>query len=757
MKSLSGATGEWIKEHDLRDLFIEYRDKDTGKLNYFSSDVPRDPKIKEQKYQKLDDALVEFQTGKNAYKQKFIKYVAPEAEGDAFEGSGGKLERIGQRLYGTPKVLIAASFLDPRDSSDEIPENPLSIDIDTSQIPPSIEYDERDDRGPREVEIKSALLVDQLSSWDEDTIHRKIVDQGIVSFADFYRSIETTIIELTEDGDIRRGVGADFQTVLDTERERIKGVINTFIWETGDIATPFELQELNNQVEAYEEFVDEFDEQEKESAREYATVKELDTVEHQLEQLAEAINSPDASDVDNSAFQDRLDQITNQLQAHEEQIEQIETKSQTNEREIEDLTVEFNRVNRRVQEQIDDIRAALDAGQPISNLEDKVEDLEGEVNRLRTETNTALKNTADTIDKIEKRISDLEIHRDELQEDIDRIKAELNNSQGAEVQDLLDELEHRKDLLNDIEERIEKLESENNMVKARLEEEGIDQDAFEEIAEINATTYNLLARSSLSRFESSLRESHEFGIYIPDTDTRYDISESYDWASYKTTGTRAGTTPDDPDTDSLVNTYWEFEVTTPSGIIGRSTKIAFESVVYGSPKWFDGSTEAAPTPLTIDQLCKFLEEGAENDNYYTRAENASYPRVLCIIAPTGVSDSVREALTGDQRWSRIHPNLSVCIADLQAGELIYDDRVAAIDENRRLFDHFTAEDEHAECKAILEELSQREDVSSISMSEMQEEHGFPTVIVYRVFKQFQLDGKGDLVDLDEYGLEFQFR
>lgn len=727
----ANQVNQWVEDHKLWQWKQFRNDEGMPDLPSTYNAWPDEKRV--EKVNQLQELLEAYEESRPGYKDTFIEKTAPDF------GDGVSRREMGQRLFGTPQVMIVASSLSLRETMAPLPGDPFDITINIDNVPARIPIKSRDGGGISKKELKAAVIADQLGRIDADDFERIIIQEGHTTLKDVFDGLQSTLLEAKRAGEFRDAIANDLEQIYARNEERIVNALKeTSVDDKQPFTSPGDWQSARQDHEDTINKTQTDDSVQKE----YATVSDLDSLRDRIQQLGSLL------------AEGRGD--TQAVEALEEDINSLWNKVEANSSDIDDLRSAHGELGVNIRRELQNLETAIDQGTSDSDLVDQIDNLERELQRLRNDTADALRNTRNTAIETEEQIDELEGVIDDLRDEIDEIQTDLQRADGDEVEGLLEEFEERKVLLAQLEERIDQWESEQAFLEARLESAGIDHAELEQLTDLTEARFCVLGRSTLTRFEESIKEPASLGLFNPESDESIDVPETYEWDEHRETGIRRVDALDDIEIgeNSIINRYRAFKFTTPSGLLNlsQSTEVAFESVVYGRRSWFEAVGEEAPVPLTMESLVDFLEKAG----YFTRAENAAYPRILCVVSPTGVSDNLRELLTSDQRWSRIHPNLHLCVADLQTGELVYDSRVRAIKRNVHLFEHYTADDHRTTCEEILDELENDHTTERITVTRLANEYDIPSAIALDTLMDFAAAERGELYDLDDMGVEFEF-
>jgi hypothetical protein len=102
--------------------------------------------------------------------------------------------------------------------------------------------------------------------------------------------------------------------------------------------------------------------------------------------------------------------------------------------------------------------------------------------------------------------------------------------------------------------------------------------------------------------------------------------------------------------------------------------------------------------------------------------------------------------------------VSVCLIDLQRGDLIYDSTDSVVSENADLFERAVQADAVADCvdtlrAQYLEGLGRE----TLLLTAATEETGYDRHVVRQAFSRLEADDEGEVFSIDEDGVAFEFR
>jgi len=153
-------------------------------------------------------------------------------------------------------------------------------------------------------------------------------------------------------------------------------------------------------------------------------------------------------------------------------------------------------------------------------------------------------------------------------------------------------------------------------------------------------------------------------------------------------------------------------------------------------------------PADVDRLLDVV-----NPVVY-EAEREGYHYLLGLASPTGWSERARRQVVGagEEGGSRFSRKVSLCLIDLQTGDLYYDENDPVIADNAALFEPPVAAERVAACTAHVRE-TYVDDVTtdSVTLEEVCEA-GFDPHVVKGAFNELAAAGVGEQFYLDEFGL-----
>ena len=186
--------------------------------------------------------------------------------------------------------------------------------------------------------------------------------------------------------------------------------------------------------------------------------------------------------------------------------------------------------------------------------------------------------------------------------------------------------------------------------------------------------------------------------------------------------------------------------------LATETRMVIEATVY-SHLSHHAQTGADDTPAGVDDLVAIVGEAV------AEAADRTTPYLLGIASPTGWTERVVDYVQDDDlSRTRYEAAISVCLIDLQDGELIYDATDAVVAENAALFERAVQADAVADCvdtlrSRHLEGLGRE----TLLLTAAVEETGYDRHIVRQALSQLAADGDGEVFSMDEQGVAFEFR
>jgi len=270
---------------------------------------------------------------------------------------------------------------------------------------------------------------------------------------------------------------------------------------------------------------------------------------------------------------------------------------------------------------------------------------------------------------------------------------------------------------------------------------------------VTAATARLFELDYLGRFETSMQEADV--INLPDGS--FSVPDGY-WEGrcsrrnerdrmadlLETNGDDVAAHPVNPTARYAITDSKYFGLTSEMRMVIEAT--VYSHLTQHAREGVDA------TPAGVDDLVAIV--GAAVDE----AADRSAPSLLGIASPTGWTDRVVGHVQDDE-LSRTHygPHVSVCLIDLQRGDLIYDTTDSVVTENADLFERAVQADAVADCvdtlrSQYLEGLGRE----TLLLTAATEETGYDRHVVRQAFSRLEADDDGEVFSIDD-GVAFEFR
>lgn len=502
------------------------------------------------------------------------------------------------------------------------------------------------------------------------------------------------------------------------------------------------------QQDVIEKLVDRYDERREKIRQGFFVYVETHGLEHMVEAIEDAVtavsNAADEREQVRAEMQQELDALSTELETRfqhqkrelESTVRQLEQQLARGELDEESFSAELADVREQ--------RAAMSETQTeaVEKLETQIEQTTGFETRLErqiTELEDVKEQTA---------TADREAARNEATE---LVEEELANLQ-AEYSTLETEIEQ----LEREQEQIEQstlLDADDDAFDARLEtlEQSIDADTEAGIKGeqiVTATIARLLELDYLGRFETAMHNRDT----LQTPDGSFDVPEGY----WEGRSSRSNEQPrlngqllagEDP-AEYPSNQAARYEMR-DSGYLGLTseTTMVIEALVYTHLEAF--ATNGFDTqPADIDDLLGLVNDAV------SEAEDGEYTYLLGIASPTGWTDRVRQQVTAPEmartRYSR---HVSICLIDLQTGDVIYDESDPLLSDNLALFEPAIDTERTSDCLTVIrEEYVADAACDSVLLSELIEDHGFDSHIIKRAFNRLEDDDVGEQLYVEDVGL-----
>jgi len=271
---------------------------------------------------------------------------------------------------------------------------------------------------------------------------------------------------------------------------------------------------------------------------------------------------------------------------------------------------------------------------------------------------------------------------------------------------------------------------------------------------VTAATARLFELDYLGRFETSMQETDV--IHLPDGSVS--VPDGY-WegrCSRRTERDRVAALLEPNGSDVAahpVNPTARYALTDSKYFgLTSETRMVIEATVYSHLSQH-ASEGIDATPAGVDDLVAIVGEAVDE------AADRSAPSLFGIASPTGWTDRVVGHVQNDE-LSRTHygPTVSVCLIDLQRGDLIYDSTDAVVAENAELFERAVQADAVADCVATLRsQYLEGLGRETLLLTAATEETGYDRHVVRQAFSRLEADGEGEVFSIDDDGVAFEFR
>jgi hypothetical protein len=365
-------------------------------------------------------------------------------------------------------------------------------------------------------------------------------------------------------------------------------------------------------------------------------------------------------------------------------------------------------------------------------LDTKIEQLESVKETTVTQVQDSMQSETTTL--VEDELASLQSKREELEFNIERMEMERDQLKVTQEQ-----LEARHD-------EIEKSVSDVSESLAASQKDPTGEDV------VTSSMASLLELDYIGRVDTSIHEAQTIRM----TDQVFEVPEGY-WVDRSERRNERGRLQqlldDGADPEQYpMNRRARYEITS-SGLlsISRDRDMLIEAVVISNlHAHANNGFDASPTD--IGMLLSLVSEAVQE------AERSGYHYLLGVGSPTGWSDRVRDQLhDGDISRSHYGRNFSLCLVDLQDGSVMYTPGDEVASENHGLFEMAIERERVEECKDVIRsEYITDIGSDSVLLEEVTDDHGYDTHVVKEAFEQFESEGVGEQLHVDEYGLGLDF-
>lgn len=397
-------------------------------------------------------------------------------------------------------------------------------------------------------------------------------------------------------------------------------------------------------------------------------------------------------------------------------------------------------IDKKMQEMIEAVDYRMKEGRKEAHKEAlmKLDKQMGSIEDMKKELEDQMKELKETQEKTE------EAKKEEAQNLIENEVTKLRQ----ERENLTKELNQLKRKKKEIKANQKKLEEKKeNLKKSLKEDEKLEGDNV-----VTTKMARLMEMNYIGRFDTTIHRVSE----IETPDKSYSISKGY-WKDRSERKNKRPTLVELLDPNEDPNKYPEnlsarYEVTSSKFLgLSKSTELIIEaSMISDLEAYAENGFDAIPADLDafLSEVNRVVREAEKND----------YKYILGLISPTGWSEEVKKQLKEVSKGSRYSKDVSICLVDLQSGELVYDRSDELMDLNSHLFKPQVEEELIKNCLETIEQ-GYIEDLGtdSVLMSTIADEHNFEPNIVKRAFNELESREKGEQMYLNDYGLALSFK
>jgi hypothetical protein len=504
------------------------------------------------------------------------------------------------------------------------------------------------------------------------------------------------------------------------------------------------LEDPDVQRDVMERLIERYEERREKVRQGFFVYVENQGLVHTVETIEEAVRAVGAAEAERERVRDELesglddlyDRLDGEVRAEFRDLEAdlLDLEANAGTADAEAVRTELSTVASRIEEYADRRGAAT------ADLTDQVETVEGM--------------QAD----LESRMSTLEALREET-------RAAAHEAVREEASDLLDdELSALQDQHERLDAEVGRLEREREQLVAaneRLEERqadleaavgGVDDPDVDVGGDVVTTSMaRLFEMDYLGRFDISMHEAEL--VHTPEEPRP--IPDGYWEDRSERRSDHARLLDSLPEGESLEryphNRRARYELTDERyfGLSRDPTLVVEAQVVNDLDAHARNGFDAAPAD--VDRLLDAV------DPVVYEAEREGYHYLLGLASPTGWSERARSQVTseGEDGGSRFSRRVSLCLVDLQTGELYYDGNDPVAAENAALFEPPVLAERVDACEAHVRE-TYVDDVTTdtVRLDEVTEA-GFDPHVVKGAFNELSADGVGDQLYLDEFGLTLE--
>jgi hypothetical protein len=461
--------------------------------------------------------------------------------------------------------------------------------------------------------------------------------------------------------------------------------------------------------------------------------------------------------------------LVHTVEAIEEAIHAVGAAEAERDRVRDELESGLSDLSERLHGEVHDVEsleAALldvEAGGSGDGGSHTLSSVEGDIEAFAERRGALVDELAAQISEVETLQGDLEAQAANLEavreETRDAAREAVREEASALLEGELSALQEQQERLSAEVRRLEREREQLDAAGERLEEKradlqaSVDGDPTDVDAEKVVTTSmaRLFEMDYLGRFDISMHEVET--IHAPDGDRS--IPDGYwdDRSERRSDRVRLlDSLPDGDDPERYPhNRRARYELTDERYLgLSRDPQLILEAqVVNNLEAHVRNGFDAAPAD--VDRLLDVV-----NPVVY-EADREGYHYLLAVASPTGWTERARQQVASDgaDGGGRFSRRLSLCLVDLQTGELFYDENDPVVADNVALFDPPVTAERVAECKAHVRE-RYVDDVmaDSVRLDEVGEA-GFDPHVVKRAFNELEAEGVGEQLYLDEFGLALE--
>ncbi len=499
------------------------------------------------------------------------------------------------------------------------------------------------------------------------------------------------------------------------------------------------------QQDVIERLVDRYEDRRDRIREGFFLYVETHGLEHMVEEIEEAIGAvADATE--------KREQIQAAVQ---EELADLET---TLEQQVGQQQREFNAALDRIERQLAQpsvdtaaLREALEEVDTsgtggvdqldisITQIEELMRTLEAKIDELESARQEALEAEHEpvaeaTANVVTDELERLQEQRSELQAEIDRLRQERE-----EIAHARDRFEDRQD---DLETRLEDIETAVDTTGG-IEGKNV----------VTAETARLFEMDYIGRFDTTMHELETLQLPAEVVD----ITSQY-WDGHNEHRNEAGRMQnllEEADGGTLethpINVTARYEVTEQRYLgLSRHPRMIIEASVHShleahARHGFDAE------PAHLDDLLHIV------NRVVREAHETEVPYLLGVASPTGWTSEVKQHVVEDElartRYSR---HVSVCLVDLQSGEVIYDSSDPIVTENISIFQRAVQAETVEDCVAwITSEYINQVGRDTVLLEEVAQNTDFDRHIISQAFSQLEGNGVGEQFYIDDQGLALE--